>query len=56
MPESQPSSVKEDYHLKEKSELPKSLANPPKQDNSSNQEDRTSSQDEVNMVLSELPY
>ncbi|XP_059118038.1 synaptonemal complex protein 2 isoform X4 [Peromyscus eremicus] len=48
VPESQPSSVKEDLiHLKEKSDLPKRLANPLKQDNSSNQEDRTSSQDEI---------
>lgn len=57
MPESQPSPVKEDLvHLKEKPNLQKRLENPPTEDNSSKQEDRTSSQDEVNMVLSELLY
>lgn len=57
MPESQPSPVKEDLvHLKETANLQKRLENPPKQDNSDKQEDRTSSQDEVNMVLSELLY
>ncbi|XP_027275617.1 synaptonemal complex protein 2 [Cricetulus griseus] len=48
VPESQPSLVKEDLvHLKETSNLQKKHANPPKQGNSSNQEDRTSSQDEI---------
>ncbi|CAO2577402.1 Synaptonemal complex protein 2 [Lemmus lemmus] len=48
VPESQPSPVNEDLvHLKEKPDLQKSLANPSKQDNSSKQEDRTSSQDEI---------
>lgn len=57
MPESQPSPVKEDLvHLKEKPNLQKRLENPPTEDNISKQEDRTSSQDEVNMVLSELLY
>lgn len=57
MPESQPSPVKEDLvHLKETPNLQKRLENPPNQDNSGKQEDRTSSQDEVNMALSELLY
>nr|XP_048297236.1 synaptonemal complex protein 2 isoform X4 [Myodes glareolus] len=48
VPESQPSPVKEDLvHLKEKPNLQKRLENPPKQDNSGKQEDRTSSQDEI---------
>ncbi|XP_038186991.1 synaptonemal complex protein 2 [Arvicola amphibius] len=48
VPESQPSPVKEDLvHLKEKPNLQKRLENPPKEDNISKQEDRSSSQDEI---------
>ncbi|XP_052037554.1 synaptonemal complex protein 2 [Apodemus sylvaticus] len=48
VPESQPSPVKESLiHLKEKSNLQKKLINPLEVDNSSSQDDRKNSQDEI---------